>query len=76
MCGARAEPTSFINSASAYKELRESRFWIRLVIKSKSLPATKMARILDECNQLCKVIAKSIVTAKSKATRKNRRSPL
>jgi four helix bundle protein len=56
------------------KELRESRFWIRLIVRSKSLPESKMTHILDECNQLCKMMAKSIVTAKSKGTRTRRRS--
>ncbi len=32
------------------KELRESRFWIRLIIKSKLLKEAKMVNILDECN--------------------------
>ena len=57
------------------KELRESRFWIRLTIRSKSLPEAKMTHILDECEQLCKVMAKSIVTAKSKGAKARRRSP-
>ena len=56
------------------KELRESRFWIRLIIKNGLLKETKMVKILDECNQLCNMIAKSIVTAKSKGIRRKRRA--
>ena len=52
------------------KELRESRFWIRLIIKSKLLPKHKMNELLDECEQLMRVMAQSVVTAKSKITRK------
>ena len=46
------------------KELRESRCWIRLIIKTEMLTEHKMAELLDECNQLCNIIAQSIVTAK------------
>ena len=46
------------------KELRESRCWIRLIIKTEMLTEHRMGELLDECNQLCNIIAKSIVTAK------------
>jgi four helix bundle protein len=48
------------------KELRESSCWIRLIIKTEMLPEHRMGELLDECNQLCKIIAQSIVTAKEK----------
>ena len=48
------------------KELRESRFWIRLIVKTDLLSDKKMANLLDECLQLCKILAQSIVTAKNK----------
>jgi four helix bundle protein len=46
------------------KELRESRFWIRLIVESDLLPKTKMAGLQEECSQLCKIFAQSLVTAK------------
>jgi four helix bundle protein len=46
------------------KELRESRCWIRLIIKTELLPEHRMGELLDECDQLCNIIAQSIVTAK------------
>ena len=52
------------------KELRESRFWIRLIVSSELLSEARMAGLLDECTQLCKIIAQSIVTAKEKGGRK------
>ena len=51
------------------KELRESRCWIRLVIKTELLPDAKMASLLDECTQLSRIIAQSIVTAKVKPSK-------
>jgi len=46
------------------KELRESRCWIRLIIKTEMLKEHKVSELLEECNQLCNIIARSIVTAK------------
>ncbi len=61
----------FIHKLSvSLKELRESRFWIRLIIKADLLSEAKMAQLLDECSQLCNILGQSVVTAKEK-TRKN-----
>ena len=46
------------------KELRESRSWILLIIRTELLPEHRMGELLDECDQLCKIIGQSIVTAK------------
>jgi four helix bundle protein len=46
------------------KELRETRFWLRLIVKAKLLPKTRMEDLLDECGQLCKIVGQSVVTAK------------
>jgi four helix bundle protein len=64
-CAAESR-ADFVHKLSiCLKELRETRFWIRLIIKSNLLPETKMVELLDECTQLCKVIAQSVVTAKN-----------
>ena len=52
------------------KELRESRSWIRLIIKAELLSDKKMILLLDECTQLCNIVGKSIVTAASKVNKK------
>jgi len=60
-------PADFVHKLSiGLKELRESRCWIRLIIKTEMLPEHRMGELLDECNQLCKIIAQSIVTAKER----------
>ncbi len=51
------------------KELRESRCWIRLIIKTDMLPEHRMGELLDECNQLCNIIGRSVVTTKEKKKR-------
>jgi four helix bundle protein len=55
------------------KELRESRIWLRLCVKSQLLPLKKLSDIIDECTQLMNIIGKSIVTAKANA--KGKRFP-
>ena len=64
-CGAESR-RDFVHKLSiCLKELRESRCWIELIIRSELLSEAQMADLLDECNQLCNIIGKSIVTAKS-----------
>ena len=46
------------------KELRETRSWLRYIIKTHLLPAAEIARHLDESTQLCNIIGQSLVTAK------------
>ena len=69
-CAAESK-RDFIHKLSiALKELRESRSWINLILKSELLPEPRMAQLLDEVSQLCNIVGKSIVTAK--ATQKTR----
>ena len=46
------------------KELRESRAWIRLLIRTELLSTKKLQPLLEECEQLMKIVGRSIVTAK------------
>ena len=58
-------PKDFVHKlAIVKKELKESRGWIRFIIKAKLLPAQKMVDVEDEATQLSNIIAKSIVTTK------------
>jgi len=64
-CAAESR-ADFIHKLSiCLKELRESRSWIRLIIKTEMLPEHRMGDLLDECNQLCNIVGQSIVTAKA-----------
>ncbi len=47
------------------KELRESRCWIRFIIKAELLPEARLLDLLNEANQLCDIIGKSVATASS-----------
>jgi four helix bundle protein len=59
----------------ALKELRETRCWIRLIIGAELLKQMQMSELLDECEQLCNILGKSIVTARQNSTSKTRAKP-
>ena len=45
------------------KELRETRLWLRFIVKAELLPCERLADLIDEATQLCDIIGKSIATA-------------
>jgi four helix bundle protein len=71
-CAAESQ-ADFVHKLNiALKELRESRLWIRLIIKCQLLPAKRMNSLLDECEQLCKIMGKSVLTARSNIPKRRR----
>ena len=69
-CAAESRADFVHKLAICLKELRESRSWIRLIIKTEMLPEHRMGELLDECSQLCNMIARSIVTTKENRAKK------
>ncbi|MDB5346632.1 MAG: hypothetical protein JWP89_5009 [Schlesneria sp.] len=65
-CSAESRKDFIHKLRIALKELRESRSWIRLIIKAELLPSTRMTELQEECEQLANIIGKSIVTARQK----------
>jgi four helix bundle protein len=49
----------------ALKELVEARGWLKFIILTGLLPAKRTAVLVDECDQLCRILGKSIATAKA-----------
>ncbi len=45
------------------KELNESRVWLKIISRSKLVSDNDIAPVLDECDQLCRIINASIRTA-------------
>ena len=68
-CAAESKKDFIHKLAIVLKELRESSVWIRLIVKSALIPEQRLELLRDECDQLCKIIAKSLVTAKSNQSR-------
>ena len=46
------------------KELNESRIWLKITIRAKLIPTKQLLPLLDECDQLCRIISASIQTAR------------
>lgn len=58
-------PADFIHKLKiAVKELNESEVWLRIIIASELLPASRITDLLDECIQLQKILNTSIKTAR------------
>ncbi|MFO1002032.1 MAG: four helix bundle protein [Planctomycetaceae bacterium] len=70
-CAAESKKDFIHKLAVVLKELRESSIWIRLIVRSTLLPEQRLELLRDECDQLCKIIARSIVTAKSGRSNRN-----
>lgn len=47
------------------EELRETHCWLLLIIKADLLTEHRLMDLVDECSQLMRIIAKSIVTTKA-----------
>jgi len=63
--GAAESRDDFVHKLSiALKELRESRGWLKFVVIAELLPKTRMSVLIDEAEQLCRILGKSVVTAK------------
>ena len=70
-CAAESKRDFVHKLAIVLKELRESTVWIRLIFMSGLIPEQRLELLQDECDQLCKIIAKSLVTAKSNLSNSN-----
>ena len=54
----------------ALKEAREARFWLKLLVKSQIIEQETVKLLVDESEQIIKILAKSIVTNKQKLPQK------
>ena len=68
-CGAESKRDFAHKLGICLKELRESRCWIKLILKANLLSEERMRDLLDEANQLCNIVAKSIVTTKTSSSK-------
>lgn len=65
-CGAESRSDFAHKMSIVLKELKESRFWLRLIRRTKMLDFKQTDPVIDECEQLCAIVARSIITAKKK----------
>ena len=65
--GAAESREDFVHKLSiALKELRETRGWLRFIVKAELLSLAKLAAAIDESEQLCRILGKSVLTAKTR----------
>jgi four helix bundle protein len=48
----------------AWKELRESRYWLRLIHRAELLEPQRIELISQEADELCAILSKSLATAR------------
>lgn len=48
----------------SYKEARESAYWLRLVNEAQLVPSTHLNELIDETEQLVKMLASILLTSK------------
>lgn len=66
-CGAESKDDFVHKLQIALKEMRESQYWLRLLVKSGKLTEARVANLIDESDQLRAILSKSVATAKGKA---------
>src|SRR4030065_1493108 len=65
-CGAESR-SDFVHKMSiVLKELKETRFWLRLIHRTEMLAPKYTDSVINECGHLCAIIGKSVSTAKKK----------
>jgi len=52
----------------ALKELNETSVWLRVVCRAKLMTTTILAELIDENQQLCRILNASVKTAKKNST--------
>ncbi len=65
-CGAESRGDFIHKLGVVLKELKESRFWLKVIERTELVPPQRLGPLLRECEELCKIIAQSIITAKKK----------
>jgi four helix bundle protein len=63
-CGAESRADFIHKLGIALKELKETRFWLRVILQSGLAKPYLIEPLINECEELFAIIAKSILTAK------------
>src|SRR5437763_125966 len=66
---AQTKPDFIAKQSVSRKEARETRYWLRVAVKTQKVTAPEAERELDEVNQLLAMIISSIRTARGSPSR-------
>jgi four helix bundle protein len=64
--GAQSKPDFIAKMSIAHKEAYETGYWLRLITEAKLVDHNQIAELIDETQQVIKIISKILITAKSK----------
>jgi len=73
-CAAESRADFAHKVSVALKEAKETRGWLRFTWLAGLLPAKRTTGVFDECEQICKILGKSVVTARQNTPASPRRS--
>jgi four helix bundle protein len=68
-CAAESKPDFIHKLQIGLKELREAETWLRIIVRAELLSQTDVAAILDECQQLGRILGASIAKARQSPDR-------
>jgi len=66
-CGAESRADFAHKLQIVLKELRETEYWLKLIGRAGLLPAEDISRTAQEADELARIIAKSVLTVKSRS---------
>ena len=59
----------FINKLEiGLKEARETEYWLKILIKSESVPETRFVTLLSECQEITRILIASVAKLKQKSS--------
>lgn len=65
-CGAESRADFIHKMQVVLKEMRETLYWLKLIEKSGLVPVESLMSLLSECEELVRMVAKSVITAKGR----------
>ncbi|MFB3895959.1 MAG: four helix bundle protein [bacterium] len=63
-CGAESKADFAHKLGIVLKELKETRYWLRIVCRTEIIKPSLVDSLLKECEEPCAIIAQSILTVK------------
>jgi len=64
-CGAESRADFIHKMQLVLKELKESSYWLKLIIQAELMPGSDIEKLLEEAKELSRIFAKAVLTAKS-----------
>lgn len=62
-CAAESRDDFIHKLRISLKELRECRYWLRLIVRAEILPDQKLGPLIQETTELCSILGASLATA-------------